>query len=296
MSISPLLSSGLTGFGSQPFGFPGNPPGNFDSIFASLISPSFLESTDSSSGLLNLLVQGSGTRSAGLSAGRNMSLADPESAYKMMTLINSKDVLYKAQYSELNRMGSGVEEMEAAGRSLAGITAADGNDGIKAALQNFAERYSARIRHFRSDLQDGGLLDGMQAAEISQYELEQSVNYRFYGVEEGLNGLGDLGITVDPATQTLSLDTAKLDSLLASNLQGAVSALQEFGANFARTADLLNSANNFIPNQLDNLKRAIRFIDDNRDSLRAGFGTGDAAKPVGQVAQALAAYNSTYGV
>lgn len=43
-------------------------------------------------------------------------------------------------------------------------------------------------------------------------------------------------------------------------------------------------------------KRAIRFIDDNRDSLRAEFGTGDAARPVGQVAQALAAYNSTYGV
>ncbi|MGL6040401.1 MAG: hypothetical protein ACRC01_04275, partial [Deefgea sp.] len=45
----------------------------------------------------------------GLSAiGRNMSLPDPESAYKMMTDINRRSVEYKAQHATLADMQSGV--------------------------------------------------------------------------------------------------------------------------------------------------------------------------------------------
>ena len=56
---------------------------------------------------------------------------------------------------------------------------------------------------------------------------------------------------------------SKLDAALASNKDGAISTIQEFIANFAKSAELLNSANNFIPNRLANLDRVIDYITDN---------------------------------
>jgi hypothetical protein len=103
-----------------------------------------------------------------------------------------------------------------------------------------------------------------------------------------------LGITIDSNTRLASLDSAKLDAVLSSNKQGVVDTLQEFSANFAKSAGLLNSEGNFMPRQLDNLKRGIQFIADNKADLQVEFGTGDSARPTGPIAQALAAYNRAY--
>ena len=234
---------------------------------------------------------------AGVSAaGRNMALADPESAYKMMSVINAAEVSYKARFSELSQMKGHVSQMEDAGESLGSVTTSTGNDRIEAQLQDFVTQYNSWIQRFDPDMQNGGILAGTQAAQVSRFELKQQVENIFHGVKDGVHGLGDLGVTIDPNTRLASLDVARLKSVLAGNKQGAVSALQEFGANFAKSANLVNSGGNFIPNQLDNLSRAIHFIDDNEASLREEFGTGSLAKPTGLVAQALAAYNQTYGI
>lgn len=230
-----------------------------------------------------------------LSAGRNMALADPESAYKMMTVINNDDVSYKAQFSELSQMKSSVFQMVDAGQGLGSIALSTGNDSIKSQLQDFVGQYNNWIQRFDADLQKDGLLAGTQAAQVSQFELEQNFSNHFFGAKHGVHCLSDLGITIDPNTRLATLDATKLDSLLTTNKQGAVNSVQEFSANFAKSANLLNSDGNFILKQLDNLNRAIHFIADNKISLQAEFGTGNAAKPVGQVAQALAAYNQTYG-
>ena len=225
-----------------------------------------------------------------------MSLPDPESAYKMMTTINNQDALYKAQFSELSQMKNSVEQMEDAGRSLGGITADTGNDSIKSRLQDFAGQYNAWIQRFAPTTQHGGLLAGTQAAQISIYELEQSVKNVFNGIHDGLRGLGDLGISIGSSTKLMSLDGAKLDAVLAANKRGVVNTVREFSANFAKAADLLNADNNFIPNQLNNLDRVIDYISDNKVSLQKEFGTGDAARPTGQVAKALSAYNLVSGL
>lgn len=228
-------------------------------------------------------------------AGRNMALADPESAYKMMTVINKDDVSYKAQFSELSQMKSSVFQMQDAGQGLGSIALSTGNDSIKSQLKDFVGQYNSWIQRFNPDIQQGGLLADTQAAQASRFELEQNVNNRFFGIKDGVHGLSDIGITIDSNTRLAALDTAKLDSLLATNKQGVVDTVQEFSANFTKSASLLNSDGNFILKQLDNLNRAIHFIADNKASLQAEFGTGNAAKPAGQVAQALAAYNQTYG-
>lgn len=227
--------------------------------------------------------------------GRNMALFDPESAYAMMSVINNRDVSYKAQFSELSQMQSYVAQMEDAGRSLGSIAPTTGNDEIKSRLQGFADQYNGWIQRFDADMRQGGLLADTQAAQVSVYELDQSIKNIFNGARDGLHGLRDLGFGIDPASKLASLDSAKLDAVLASNKQGAVDAIQEFSANFAKSASLLNADDNFIPRQLDNLSGAIHYVADNKDALREEFGTGDPAKPTGQVAQALAAYNQSYG-
>ena len=64
--------------------------------------------------------------------------------------------------------------------------------------------------------------------------------------------------------------------------------------NFIKSAGLLTSVSNFIPNRLANLDRVIDYISENKTSLHAEFGLGDPAKMSDKVAKALAAYNATY--
>ncbi len=267
-----------------------------DSVFSgSKASNSFDIFTGTSGSKTNasdsLSFLGLSNNTQGLSAsGRNLSLFDPESAYKMMSVINNKDVTYKAQFSEMSEMKSAVAAMQQAGQTLAGNGVSTDNEAIKAQLQAFATKYNDWINRFDPTVKSGGVLAGTQAAEISLYELEQSVENVFNGARDGLHGLRDLGFTIDQSTNLASIDTAKLDGVLAANKTGAINTLHEFSANFAKSAELLNSANNFIPNRLANLDRVIDYITDHKPELQTEFGLGDAAKPSSYVSKALAAY------
>lgn len=229
-----------------------------------------------------------------LAIGRNMALSDPKSAYGMMTEINRRDVHYKAQYAEMRAMGSELTDMEALGNDLVGTTLATANESIKSSLKNFVDQYNGWVKRFAPDIANGGLLADTQAAQVALHELQESVRGRFYGIKDGVHGLRDLGISIDLSSKLATLDSARLAGVLASNKQGVVDAMQEFGANFARSADLLNAEGNFMPRQFDNLQRVIRYIADNKSDLQAEFGTGDSAKPTGKIAEALAAYNQRY--
>lgn len=227
-----------------------------------------------------------------LHAGRNMALPDPESAYRMMSLINNKEVLYKAQFRELKQMGEEVAGMQQIGQQLTAIEPGE----IKTALQDFVSRYNNWIMSFEADMRNGGLLEGTQAAQVCRHELEQSVSNIFIGAGHGVRGMSDLGVTVGP-DRMLQLDEARLDAMLLANAKGAESTIREFGAYFAKSAELLNNSDNFIPRQLDNLNRAIHYIADNHAAWQTEFGTGDAARPaIDQVAKALTAYRQAEGI
>ncbi|MFZ4538292.1 flagellar filament capping protein FliD [Propionivibrio sp.] len=244
-----------------------------------------------------LSMLGLSTTTQGLSpTGRNLSLFNPESAYGMMSVINSKDVTYKAQFSELSEMKTAVAGMQQAGQTLGSVSGSMGNAAITAQLQEFAGKYNDWIKRFDGTVKSDGVLAGTQAAEISLYELEQSVENIFNGAKDGFHGLSDLGFTINQSTNLASVDTTKLDAALSSNKDGAINTLQEFSANFAKSAELLNSTNNFIPNRLNNLDRVIDYITDNKSSLQAEFGLGDPAKPSAQIAKALASYNHIFNI
>ena len=235
------------------------------------------------------------TQSTLSSDGRNHSLFDPESAYRMMTEINRRDVNYKAQYAELSQMKENVSALQADSQNLSDdVDASSNSTAIRNELQDFTTRYNAWIERFQSSIDAGQILDDVQAAEISLYELEQSVENRFNGAALGINGLKDIGITVDPDTHLISLDTTKLDLSIQTNQQAVVGAIDQFAANFSRASALLVSDGNFIDNRLDNLDRAIDFIATNEQSLQAEFGLGDPAAPSPRVAKALSAYNQIH--
>lgn len=232
---------------------------------------------------------------SGLSAsGRNLSLADPESAYRMMSDINGREVNYKAQFAELGEMKAAVGGMQRAGAALAarmaGGASPEDDPALAAALKSFVSTYNEWVGRFEKTVSSGGLLAGTQAAEIALHELRQSVENIFNGAMSGVRGMGDIGLSIDPATREASLDTGRLNTMLENNREGVIAAVAEFGKNFARSAELLVSANNFIPNRLNNLDRAIDFIADKRSALQTEFGLGEPARPSALVAKALAAY------
>lgn len=242
--------------------------GIWDNLFSALVSPS-----DPLSPQVNLLSQVSHIK--GLSAtGRNMALADPESAYKMMSIINNVEVVSKVQYSELTQMKSSVSQLQQACQPLI-----EGQDNVKLKVLGFVGEYNNWIRRYSADLKQGGILAGTQAAEVSQYELEQSMKSRFFGAGDGISGMEGLGILIDPVTHLAAMDSAQFDSQLSSNRQGVMNTVHEFGANFAKSASLLVSEGNFFSKQLDNLDRGIRYISDNKAALQQEFGMGDAARP-----------------
>jgi flagellar capping protein FliD len=232
----------------------------------------------------------------GLSAtGRNLSLFDPESAFTMMSTINSLDVNYKAQFSQLSEMKAAVSEMRQAGQTLGDVVdSTSENAEITSQLQAFVSKYNEWVTQYDGTVKAGGVLAGTQAAEISLHELRQSIENRFNGAMDGFRGLADLGLTIDSMTRLATLDASKLDAALATNKAGAVNTIDEFSANFAKSAGLLNSVSNFIPNRLANLDRVIDYISDNKASLQTEFGLGAPAKISDKVAKALAAYNATY--
>jgi flagellar capping protein FliD len=295
MNLSPSsLSLGIATFQAQALNAMFESKGT-DSSFMDIFTQQ-LQGTDGNSTDALAAFTGTSATTSLATAGRNMALFDPESAYGMMTEINRRDVYYKAQYAELSGMGSGLTNMEAVGAGLAETTISTTDESIKSSLQSFVDQYNGWVKQFAPDIANGGLLADTQAAQVSLHELQESVRDGFYGIKDGVHGLRDLGISIDPSTKLATLDATKLAGMLASNKQGVVDTAQEFGASFAKSADLLNSEGNFMPRRLDNLQRVIHYIADNKTDLQAEFGTGDSAKPTGKVAEALAAYNQSYAV
>ncbi|PHV12449.1 flagellar filament capping protein FliD [Chitinimonas sp. BJB300] len=228
----------------------------------------------------------------GLSAdGRNLSLFDPESGYKMMSVIRQREVSYQTEFAALTEMKTELGDIKLESEELAGLTTSTDNSNIKAELTEFVDEYNAWIKQFDAEMQAGAALADSNAAKVSRYELDQRIESPFTGAQYGVRGMAALGLTIDPTTKLATLDTAKLDSVLASNKVGAVETIQAFSGDFAKSAAMLNADNNFISNRLANLDRVIDYIGANKASLQAEFGLGDAPKVAG-ISQALASYKA----
>ncbi len=256
-----------------------------------LISTAF-NGSSSETGSDALLGDSKTTGSAGgLSAtGRNNALFDPESGYKMMSVINRQEVSYKAEFAALHQMKDEILQVQRESEDLTRLQGGNDNAKIRKELQEFVDEYNGWIKEFDDEMQAGGALAESNAARIARYELDQSVENPFLGGRFGLHGMADLGLTIDPVSKQAKLDTGKLDQALQGNRNATIETIRDFSGHFVTSAQLLNANNNFINNRLANLDKVIHYIDANKTSLQAEFGLGDKASPSSNVAQALATY------
>lgn len=237
---------------------------------------------------------GSTAAVSGLSpTGRNLALFDPESAYRMMTVINRKEVEYQAEFAETRAMQAELAKLQRAGASLAAVDVTLDTAALRERLVAFVADFNAWDQRFDAAVEPGGLLAGSQAAQVARTSLRNSVDNPFFGAADGFRGMAGLGLTLDRATGRVELDMARLDAALAGQRDGAVGLMQEFGRSFARSAELLNAEDNFVTRRLGRLDDVIDYIAEHRTSLQSEFGLGDPAQPRGAVAAALAAYRAT---
>ena len=309
------------GSGSALFGLPGNLGGSGSRSSFSAFDGDF--SSSLALQIATLKAQAVGTLADGTAASRNathpldalsrsnasplsalssasgpsvagVSLADPQSAYAMMSLINTADATYKAQYYELSQMRTAVGDLQQAADTLSTVDATQSNEAIVTRMQQFVDQYNAWITRFEGTVQKDGVLAGNQAAEVSLGELEQNVTSLFNGAGEGFHGMSGLGLTIDPTTHRAVLDTKQLSAALDARKDGAVATIDQFSAGFAKSAALLGSDDNFIAHRLANLSHVIDYVKRNSASLQSEFGLGAPARLSPQISQALRAYDAVY--
>lgn len=228
--------------------------------------------------------------------GRNPALSDPEAAYKMMTEINQRSVVYQAQSAVLSDMQSGVNRLSQSAAQLNNLSADSPLATVKSQLQSFADQYNSWRREFDADSQDPELLGNTQAAQAARHTLQTSISSPFHGANNGLQGLAALGLEIDPVTKMAKLNSETLEKTWGKQPADAAAAIHDFSSNFSEAANLLTSNGNFFQKQLSNLGRAIDYIHSNQTALQSEFGLGDAPKMSSRVAQALAEYQKSMQV
>jgi hypothetical protein len=146
------------------------------------------------------------------------------------------------EHSEMAKIKDGVAAIQAAGKSLGGVNTATETDAIKAHLQTFAAKFNEWISGVDGTTKSGALQAGIQTADASLNKIGQSVEKIFDAAKGSFHSLQDLGFSIDPNTNLASIDTSKLDALLATQKNAAINSIHQFSANFAKTIDPLNLA------------------------------------------------------
>ncbi len=210
----------------------------------------------------------------------------------MVTVLNRVEVTFKAQFSELGEMRHGLVAEQAAAKRLGGLTDDSAAAEIKAEIAHFVDTYNAGVNRFAPAVDKGGILEGSWEAQRARFATRRDISYILNGSEKGIKGdLAKLGITTDPKTGLAVIDQAMLDGALAADKALVVNAVTAFADTFATTVDFLNAKGHSQQRQMNNLDRAVNWIDDNREAVQKEFGPGAAATPNDAFAKAAANYD-----
>ncbi len=125
------------------------------------------------------------------------------------------------EHPEMAKIKDGVAAIQAAGQSLSGVNTSTDTKSIKDHLQTFAAKYNGWI----SNVDGAAKSDALQA---------------------GIQTLQDLGFNIDPNTGLASIDSSKLDALLASQKNVAVNSIRQFSDSFAKAIEPLNQTSNLV--------------------------------------------------
>ena len=210
----------------------------------------------------------------------------------MVTVLNRVEVTFKAQFSELGEMRHSLIAEQAAAKKLSGLTAQSSSADIKAELARFVDTYNAGVNRFAPAVDKGGILEGSWEAARARFATQRDISYILNGSEAGIKGdLAKLGITTDAKTGLAQIDATLLDGALAKDHGHVMASITAFANTFVTTVDFLNAKGHSQQRQMDNLNRAVNWIDDNKDDVEKEFGPGAAATPNEAFAKAAALYD-----
>jgi hypothetical protein len=161
------------------------------------------------------------------------------------------------EHPEIAKIKNGAAAIQAAGKSLDGVNASTDAESIKAHLQTFAAKYNEWIAGVDGAAKNDALQAGIRTAGTSLNEIRQSVEKIFGAAKDSFHSLHDLGFSIDPNTNLASIDTGKLDTLLATQKNAAINGIHQFRADFAKTIEPLNLASNMADKPSAYLSKAL---------------------------------------
>jgi hypothetical protein len=207
--------------------------------------------------------QVSGSGAAASSTGAKTGATDP---FSILGMLQSTQVLPPnwrklTQFSEASGMKEGMAAIQQASQSLGRVNESMDGESIQSRLQAFANQYNEWIGGAGGTAKPDGVPPAIQTAGAALHQLEQSIEQgveKFFSVaKRRIEGLQDLGLSIDQKTNLVSVDTTKLDAALTANKTGAINTLQEFSAKFANSAELLSLANDFAAKSTAYLDKAL---------------------------------------
>ncbi|WP_341645289.1 hypothetical protein [Thauera sp. SDU_THAU2] len=178
----------------------------------------------------------------------------------------------------LTRLRERLAELGSAGDGLKQLTMASADGDIKAALEDFIERYNQWDTEFDPYFEDGALLDDNQAGEAARFSLRREVGSIFHGAGNGgfALGLTDMGVGFTPDGQ-LQFDEQAFDAVLQIGREGALRTLHNVAGAFSTAAELLSADGHLLERRIGNAERAVAWAAENQNSLMAEFGPNSAA-------------------
>lgn len=215
----------------------------------------------------------------GISTGGSAIDALEKGPSELMAKINQKQASYQAEFSVLAQLKSQMAQLGDSAEASFGtgkLTTEMSNEEIKQRIHAFADAYNKSEASFDQFDGEGGMCDDQLSCEGPRFAMYRDINSPFNGAANGVRGLPAIGIEADQGHQ-IKIDDAQLDAMLASNKEGVVAALNQFGDTFNQTADTWGADQHVLDNRMHRLADAVNWVEDRRASLEAEFGKGNQA-------------------
>ncbi|MEJ2632693.1 MAG: flagellar filament capping protein FliD [Acidihalobacter sp.] len=154
------------------------------------------------------------------------------------------------------------------------VSVAPDSSAVTNAVQAFVKAYNSyaqdvsKYASYDSKTKTAGVLLGDATLRGLTSQLQNGVAQRIAGAPSGYSTLMDLGITAN-ADGTLSLDTSKLTSAIASNYSGVLTALQSAGTQLGGVVSSMTGTNGIITARTDSINQQLTGLQSQLTALNA---------------------------
>lgn len=201
----------------------------------------------------------------------------------LVSLQSAQSAIFKVDQQQVTRNSNKIDDVisgitfdlkKAEIGTTATLTVSQDNEAVKTKVNTFVEAYNAlnktisQLSAFNPETKEAGALLGDSALRGVQSQLRQTISSAVGGL--GVSTLAELGITTNQENGNLTLDTAKLDSVLADNFSAVSNIFASENGLSKKLANVLEryaGSNGIIDNRTNGLRNQIEGIDSDRERL-----------------------------